>query len=225
MESAPEFPFLVAKAGPLNGHRWPLLNPIVVGRESHCDLVIDDRQVSRFHARITPTPEGIVLEDMGSKNGTQCNGNPVRNPIVLQDGDIIQISLVQEFVFFTSDATVPLSDQQEHGTRLKLDVRSRRVWVLNQQIVPPLSALQFHILQVLYEHPGQVISRQELVSYAWGDDQSAGVSDQALDALIRRLRDRLSEIDPEHIYIVTVRGHGIRLDNPDFRKDRDLAIS
>ena len=219
MENAQEYPFLVAKAGPLSGQRWSLANPIVVGRESHCDLIIDDRQVSRFHARLTPTPEGIVLEDMGSKNGTQCNGSPVKNPIVLQDGDLIQISLIQEFIFFTSDATAPLSEPQEQGSRLRLDVRSRRVWILNQQIVPPLSALQFHLLQVLYERPGQVISRQELVSYAWGDDQSAGVSDQALDALIRRLRDRLSEIDPEHIYIVTVRGHGIRLDNPDFHKD------
>ena len=36
----------------------------------------------------------------------------------------------------------------------------------------------------------------------------------ALDALIRRLRDRLASLDPTHQYIATVRGHGIRLDNP-----------
>ena len=41
----------------------------------------------------------------------------------------------------------------------------------------------------------------------------AGVSDQALDALIRRLRNRLAMIDPNHQYIDTVRGHGVRLDN------------
>ena len=38
--------------------------------------------------------------------------------------------------------------------------------------------------------------------------------DQALDALIRRLRDRLAEADPGHEYVVTVRGHGLRLENP-----------
>jgi hypothetical protein len=215
MEPTQEFPLLVAKTGPLNGRRWPLAMPIVIGREAHCDIVIDDRQISRFHARFTPTSEGIVLEDMGSKNGTHCNGNLVSKPIVLQDGDLVQISLIQQFVFFTSDATVPLSDSLDHGIRLNLDMRSRRVWVLNQQVVPPLSALQFHLLQVLFERPGQVISRQDLVAYAWGEDQSAGVSDQALDALIRRLRDRLAEIDTEHEYIVTVRGHGIRLENPE----------
>jgi DNA-binding response OmpR family regulator len=47
----------------------------------------------------------------------------------------------------------------------------------------------------------------------WGEDQMAGVSDQALDALIRRLRDRLAALDPRHRYIDTVRGHGMRLDN------------
>jgi DNA-binding response OmpR family regulator len=40
------------------------------------------------------------------------------------------------------------------------------------------------------------------------------VSEQALDALVRRLRDRLAEIDPIHNYIITVRGHGLRLENP-----------
>ena len=44
----------------------------------------------------------------------------------------------------------------------------------------------------------------------WG----MGVSEQAIDALVRRLRDRLAEVDEGHQYIVTVRGHGFRLDNP-----------
>jgi pSer/pThr/pTyr-binding forkhead associated (FHA) protein len=214
MESSQDFPLLIAKKGPLDGQRWSLSNPIVIGRDAHCDIIIDDRQVSRFHVRLTPTFEGIVLEDLGSKNGSHCNGNLVSNPIVLQDGDIVQVSLIQQFVFFSSDATVPLSGDQEQELSLKLDLRSRRVWVLNQLIVPSLSALQFHLLQILFERSGQVVSRQELVSWVWGEDQSLGVSDQALDALIRRLRDKIAEIDPEHTYIVTVRGHGLRLDNP-----------
>ena len=94
-----------------------------------------------------------------------------------------------------------------------MDQRSRRVWVDNQLIDPPLSALQFHVLRVLSENAGQVVDRHQLVSEAWGDEQAVGVSDQALDALLRRLRDRIAEIDPEHTYIHTLRGHGIRLEN------------
>jgi len=214
MEMDQEFPLLIARTGPLNGTQWHLSNPLMVGRESHCDIVINDRQVSRFHARFTPTGEGIVLEDMGSKNGTLCNGTQVTNPMVLRDGDLVQISLIQQFVFFTSDATVPLTDTRRSVGRLKLDEKSRRVWVQNKQLVPPLSAQQFHLLQVLYERSGQVVGRQELISQVWGNAQAAGVSDQALDALIRRLRDRLAENDSTHEFILTIRGHGIRLDNP-----------
>src|SRR4030065_2584335 len=95
-----------------------------------------------------------------------------------------------------------------------MDDKSRRVWVNQTQVVPPLSAQQFRLLTLLYENPGQVISRMDLVTAVWGEEQAAGGSDQALDALIRRLRERLSALDPEQSYIDTVRGHGVRLDTP-----------
>lgn len=127
---------------------------------------------------------------------------------------MVQIALAQNFQYLTSDATMPLSDEARRNGRLMMDPRSRRVWINQQQLVPPLSAQQFKLLWILYENQGQVISRADLISVVWGEEQSAGVSDQALDALIRRLRDRLAALDPAHQYIDTVRGHGVRLDNP-----------
>jgi len=214
MVRAQEFPMLVAQEGPLKGQRWAVSRAMVLGREGTCDVVIPDRQVSRYHARLTPTPEGVILEDLGSKNGTHHNGNELSAPVMLQDGDAMQISYVQGFLFFTSDATLPLSDGAGRPGRLVVDAKARRVWVNQQQVVPPLSAQQFRLLSMLYENPGQVVSRMDLVAAVWGDEQVAGVSDQALDALIRRLRDRLSALDPDQSYIDTVRGHGVRLDNP-----------
>ncbi len=209
-----EYPMLVAQEGPLNNQRWPLARTVVLGRDSTCDIVIPDRQVSRYHARITPSKEGMILEDLGSKNGTHCNGTALAAPLVLQDGDMVQIALAQTFQYLTSDATMPLSDLAGRPGRLMVDARSRRVWIGQQQLVPPLSAQQFKLLWLLYENQGQVLSRPDLISVVWGEEQSAGVSDQALDALIRRLRDRLASLDPTHQFIVTVRGHGVRLDNP-----------
>ena len=207
-------PLLIAQNGQLKGLRWTLNKPMLIGREITCEIMVSDRMVSRFHARIAPTPEGIVLEDLDSKNGTHRNGNPVVGKVVLQDGDTVQIALAQQFLFLTSDATVPLSEDEAHPGRLRLEMRSRRVWVDDRLVDPPLSALQFHVLRVLYENMGQVVDRQQLVTDAWGEEQAVGVSDQALDALLRRLRDRIAAIDPTHQYIVTVRGHGIRLENP-----------
>lgn len=209
-----EYPMLVAQEGPLNGQRWPLTHAIVMGREPGCDLIVPDRQVSRYHARITPTAEGVILEDLGSKNGTHHNGVALNAPVVLQDGDVVQIALIQQFLFLTSDATMPLTESSVRSGRLMIDARSRRVWINQQQVVPPLSAQQFRLLWKLYDKQGEVVPRPDLIAAVWGEDEAAGVSDQALDALIRRLRDRLASIDPTHQYIDTVRGHGIRLDNP-----------
>jgi DNA-binding response OmpR family regulator len=52
-----------------------------------------------------------------------------------------------------------------------------------------------------------------VIEAVWPEAVGEGVSEQAIDALVRRLRDRIAEIDPEHQYIITVRGHGFRLNN------------
>ena len=212
-----DHPVLIAQAGPLNGQRWILRDDLLIGRDSSCQVVIVDRQVSRFHARLVIGEEGVILEDMASKNGTFCNGQRLVKPVKLNDGDTVQIALLQYFSFLSSDATVPLEGgllipEEGQQPALQLDSRSRRVWVNQQEVLPPLSVPQFTLLQVLYERQDQVVSRQELVEAIWGDQQAEGVSEQAVDALVRRLRDRLSAIDSRHNYIVTVRGHGLRLE-------------
>lgn len=235
-----EAALLVAQTGPLNGQRWFLRKSTLIGRENNCDIVVPDRQVSRHHARISILPEGAYLEDLGSKNGTHYNGHKITEPIFLQDGDIIQIALAQKFVFLSSDATIPLDekdeallghkqpDQLDHSGagerhRLLLDKRSRRVLVTltlpdqaqrEVEINPPLSVSQFRLLERLYENQGQVVPRPELVAAIWGESQAFEISEQALDALVRRLRDRIAQVDPHHEYIITVRGHGLRLENP-----------
>ena len=217
--SGAELPILIAQTGPMNGQRWLLEHAVIIGRDPSCELIINDRQVSRFHARFEPTPQGVFLEDLGSKNGTYCNGRRVDEPLLLKDGDLIQVALVQHFAFLSSDATMPIETDLLPADRpqrqLQLDPRSRRVWVNRKEVVPPLSAQQFRLLHTLDRHHGQVVSRQELIDDVWGMDEAAGVSEQAFDALVRRLRDRLVGLDSVHGYIITVRGHGLRLDNPE----------
>ena len=139
--------------------------------------------------------------------------------VLLADGDIIQIALAQQFVFLSSDATLPLDAEgfpaitQTTGM-LRLEKRSRRVWVGDREVLPPLSVSQFSMLEILYEHQGLVVSRMDLIKGIWGEDQAVVISEQALDALVHRLRDRIANVDRDHEYIATIRGHGLRLDNP-----------
>ncbi|BCY19254.1 MAG: FHA domain-containing protein [Chloroflexi bacterium] len=215
----PESPVFIAQSGVLSGQRWSIDRELTIGRDPMCSLVIPDRQVSRLHARLTITPAGIQLEDLGSKNGTFSNGEQVIDPVILNDGDEIQVAMVQTFIYLSSDATMPLETTMKpsrlKSRRLRIDMRSRRVWVRGTEVIPPLSVPQFKVLQILNENPGEVVSRQDLISQVWSDDVSQGVSDQALDALIRRLRERISLIDPDHEYLVTVRGYGFRMNNPE----------
>lgn len=215
-----EFPILIAQNGPLLGQRWGIKTEIHVGRDPDCEIVVPDRQVSRVHAKFTLNKNGVLLEDLGSKNGTFLNGILLESPTILEEGDIVQIALVQSFFFLSSDATMPLDrellpDPQtiKKTNKINLDVRSRRVWLGEEEILPPLSVPQFRLLQTLSEQQGKVVSRMDLISVIWGDEKAVGVSEQALDALVRRLRNRLFLIDSTHEYLVTVRGHGIRLDN------------
>lgn len=228
MEPSPNTPCLVAREGPLEGQQWALADEILIGREGACQVIIADRQVSRYHARLSASADGVLLEDLSSKNGTFCNGAPIQDPVILKEGDIIQIASLQSFIFLSSDVTMPLvgspaARQPAHASvsaaapeasDLRMEPRSRRVWVKNVEMTPPLSLQQFNLLQALYDNAGQVVSREELVEAIWGNEQADGISEQALDALIRRLRDRLAELDPDHTYIITVRGHGLRLDMP-----------
>ena len=215
-----DIPLLVAQEGLLNGQRWALRGRLIIGRDATCDIVVADRQVSRRHARITPTSNGILLEDLGSKNGTNRNGESITDPVVLLDGDSIQIALAQTFLYMSSDATLPLEGElislsANKLGRLKLDKRSHRVKINDQEVTPPLSMSQFKMLELLYENQGRVVSRQQLIEVIWGSEEAIQVTEQALDAMVRRLRERLSEFDATHEYIVTVRGHGLRLDNPE----------
>ena len=91
---------------------------------------------------------------------------------------------------------------------------ARGVWIGGVAIDPPLSLPQYRLLELLYANSGQVCTRDAVVDAVWPEAQGAGVSEQSIDALVRRLRDRISEFDPAHQYVVTVRGHGFRLDNP-----------
>lgn len=219
-QSNDDLPVLLAQSGPLEGERWTIEGELLIGRDPNCDIVIitHDKQVSRRHAQISLEDGEVIIEDLGSKNGTHVNSERIFKPVSLQDGDTIQIAIAQQFVYLSSDATVPLGteglDSKEDQLLLRLDKRSRRVWIHDEELDPPLSVAQFAMLELLYQAQGDVVSRHDLISTVWGEEHAYEVSNQALDALVRRLRDRLAEIDSKTTFIVTVRGHGLRLENP-----------
>ncbi len=212
----PARPLLILREGQGPRHQWVIEKPeVLLGRSEECDIQLPARAVSRRHAQITQTDRGYVLKDLGSKNGTFVNGQEVAGSRVLQDGDEVQIALAVRLLFVGAEATAPLdvSAPVPGRTGLLLDAAGRQVWIGGRDVTPPLSPAQFALLQVVYEAEGRVVSREEIVSAVWSDTVAEGVSDQAIDALVRRLRERLSKFDEHHQYVATVRGHGFRFMN------------
>lgn len=109
-----------------------------------------------------------------------------------------------------SDAEPPPAPAEPAA--LRIDADTRRVFVRGAEAHPPLSNEQFRLLLYLYERAGKVVGREELVQHVWPDAHAEGVSEEALDALVRRVRERIVQAGGERSYITTLRGQGFRLE-------------
>jgi hypothetical protein len=63
----------------------------MIGRSASCQLSLDDPLVSRNHARLLVTPEAVVVEDLGSRNGIRVNGDRVTGTRELSHGDVLNV--------------------------------------------------------------------------------------------------------------------------------------
>lgn len=102
---------LVMRSGPTPEKVFELNQAVVtIGRDYSNEIVINDVEISRKHARLTATSGGYILEDMGSTNGTFVNGQRLLGPHLLRPGETIsfgeKVSLSYEMLQFDPNATV-----------------------------------------------------------------------------------------------------------------------
>lgn len=106
---------LVVQSGAEPGRVYDLTEgSLSVGRQSVNEVVVNDEQVSRKHARIDVTSQGIVLTDNNSANGTFVNGTRISTPQVLKIGDTIQFgtTILKVVDSNINSATVPTGMEQ-----------------------------------------------------------------------------------------------------------------
>lgn len=102
---------LIMRSGPTPGAAFTLEgDQLTIGRDSTNDIVINDAEISRRHARLTFQGGKFVLEDLGSTNGTFVNGQRLAGPRVLKAGEVVsfgeQIVLVYEVSSVDAGATM-----------------------------------------------------------------------------------------------------------------------
>ena len=76
-----------------NGEEFALADgdSYTIGRNEDCDLVVSEGYPSRQHARISVKEGQVVLEDLGSTNGTYVNKRQIDTPTTIKPGDVIAV--------------------------------------------------------------------------------------------------------------------------------------
>ena len=82
-----------------------LVGTMLVGRSTDCEISHADPRLSRRHAEISVTADGVLVRDLQSRNGIRVNGQPVHEA-VLQPGDTVQIAHL-ELTFYDDAAGMP----------------------------------------------------------------------------------------------------------------------
>jgi hypothetical protein len=175
-----------------------------LGRAATCQIVIDNDFASRRHAQIVRRDDLYWLRDLGSKNGTLLNGQPVSGEMILADGAELAIGAAK-FRFIDPAATRTHPSVSTGGSPLRVDPGTRQVWIHNEKLEPALSLKQFDLLYHLYCRAGEAVSKDDIVAAVWPETDT-GVYDYQVDKMVSRVRERIGKA-----WIETVWGYGYRL--------------
>ncbi len=198
---------LIRQSGPGQLNEEILLTEDVttMGRSPSCQVVIDSTFASRRHVQIVRRDELYWLRDLGSKNGTLLNSQPLSTETQLLDGAEIAIG---ETVFRFIDPLVTRTQPGLAGasSTLWIEANRREVWLHGEKLKPPLSLKQFNLLHYLYQRYGEAVSKDELAAAVWPEAEQDGIYDYQVDKMISRVRERIGKE-----WVETVWGYGYRL--------------
>jgi hypothetical protein len=73
------------------GRTYDLVDEMTVGRAAGCQVVLDDNYVSQLHTRVFRRDGQLMVEDLGSTNGTYLNNKKVSGPMAMKAGDRLRV--------------------------------------------------------------------------------------------------------------------------------------
>lgn len=107
-------------SGAAFGKTYPVGGSLTIGRAQECDISIPSEEISRRHAQVKPTHDGLSVEDLGSANGTYINGQRVQTGI-LKAGDELRLDAIR-FLLVAPGMEIP--SQQKPTAQLPLPATS-----------------------------------------------------------------------------------------------------
>ena len=92
-QAVPRF-VLRGVSGAAFGKTYPVPGPVVIGRQQDCDISVPSEEISRRHAQVKPTADGLMVEDLGSANGTYINGKRVQTGL-MRPGEELRLDTIR----------------------------------------------------------------------------------------------------------------------------------
>jgi len=109
--------------------------PVIVGAHATCDLVLDDPKVSRKHAELAVTPEGIRVKDLGSTNGTWWQGSRIAE-VVVPGGATVKFGETPVRIAGNDTPSLPPSDRDRFGAMAGRSLAMRELFAVLEMASP-----------------------------------------------------------------------------------------
>jgi pSer/pThr/pTyr-binding forkhead associated (FHA) protein len=204
------------------GRRFPLgENVVLIGRaapDNTPDIEIHDDYVSRHHAEISYHQNYFRLRDLGSKNGTEIDGQRIESHkfYTLSHDSYIGLGVdprgprvILRFKESPTTVTVRLHEMDEVSplSWLQINEERREVWVDGKLV--PLSRKEYDLALLLHRRAGVVCSRDEIIAKVWPEAEDPGaVSDATIDQLVHRLREKIEPDTSQPKRLISRKGFG-----------------
>ncbi|MGA9340853.1 MAG: FHA domain-containing protein [Rhodanobacteraceae bacterium] len=133
-------------SGQAFGKRIAVIGEMTIGRQSDCDIAVPASEISRLHARLKAGVEGVMVEDMGSSNGTYINDKRVQFGL-LRPGDELRLDTVRFRLATTAmDLREQIAGNQEVAAPAPISARNGRALT----VTIALLALAIVVIAVLF---------------------------------------------------------------------------
>lgn len=120
--------------------------------------------------------------------------------------DTVTIPLFAAFLSVQKEQLLPPT-----SGKIIFDSKTNAILKNDINISDKLTHSEFRMLRFLLEHPGVVVDREAIISAVWKDAKTtSGVTDQALDQLVFRLRKKIEDDPNNPVYLHTVKGRGVK---------------
>ena len=134
-------------SGPTFGKTFGVTGTLTLGRSAECDISIPSDEISRHHAKLQLVADGVMVEDMGSANGTFVNNQRVHGSTLMKHGDELRLDTVR-FMLMSPAAEAATAQRPAEPVAATVPAKSGKRWwiVVGVVVIAVAAALVLHRL-------------------------------------------------------------------------------